>query len=273
MKRDYFNNLKTSIDKALDGYLPSEKEEPKTIHKAMRYSVFSGGKRLRPILVVEASMACGGKLKDAVRVGCAVELVHTYSLIHDDLPSMDNDDYRRGKPACHKAFGEANAILAGDGLLTLAFNVITKDVNPKIASKAVRELSDAIGTKGMVGGQVIDLEFQRKRKRMDKKKLDYVNRLKTARLFETCTKLGAIVADASPRHIRAMSKYGEALGMAFQIVDDMIDREGYAKLFGKARARQDAKILIEKAKASLSIFGPKAERLKRIADHLLERES
>ena len=157
----YLKQSKALIDKALDRYLPSETREPKTIHKAMRYSIFSGGKRIRPIIVLEACKACAGArpralkrryLNEALVIGCAVEMVHAYSLIHDDLPAMDDDDYRRGLPASHKVFGEANAILAGDALLTLAFNILSKHLSAQTGIKAVKELSEAIGTYGMVGG-------------------------------------------------------------------------------------------------------------------------
>ena len=147
------DKVRQSVDRALDSYLPSAAEEPRGIHKAMRYSVFSGGKRIRPLVVIEACRACGGTPKAALAAACAIECVHTYSLIHDDLPSMDDDNYRRGKPTCHKAFDEATAILAGDGLLTFAFLILARKLKPQIASCAIAELADAIGTKGMVGGR------------------------------------------------------------------------------------------------------------------------
>lgn len=267
----YLNSLRSLIDKSLDAILPSGKKEPRIIHKAMRYTVLAGGKRIRPILVMEASRACGGRLKDAVMIGCAVELVHAYSLIHDDLPSMDNDDYRRGKPSCHKVFGEANAILAGDALLTLAFNIISKNLKaPDIGIKAVRELSDAIGAAGMVGGQAMDIKFSTKRLK-GVRILNFINRLKTAKLFEASSKLGAISARAGKKDLAAMAGYGAALGMAFQIVDDIIDGEGYAELFGIKKARSDAERLIAKSKNTLSDFAEKADRLREIADYVLER--
>lgn len=258
------NELRNLVDRYLDKYLPKESEEPKIIHKAMRYSVFSGGKRLRPILVIESSKACRGRLKDALPVACAVELVHTYSLIHDDLPSMDDDDYRRGKPSCHKKFGEANAILAGDGLLTLAFNIISKREDSKVTAGVVMELSESIGTKGMVGGQVIDLEFKNRDK--NKNILHNINRLKTSKLFEASAKLGGITAGAAKKELSALGRYGASLGMAFQIVDDIIDGEDYVRLFGTDEAARDSEALIRRAKAALNIFGKKAKRLEEIAD-------
>ena len=260
---------KDQIDAALNKYLPSEKDEPRAIHKAMRYSVFSGGKRLRPIIAIESAKACGGRPKDILPLACAVELVHAYSLIHDDLPSMDDDDYRRGKPSCHKAFGEANAILAGDALLTLAFNVISKSPNPKLGSSAVKELSRAIGTCGIVGGQALDLMYKDRRK--DERILERINRLKTSKLFEVSARLGAMAAGSNAKEIKAMAAFGSDLGMAFQIVDDIIDRGDYVKRFGMARARRDAEQLIERAKSKLAIFGAGAKNLKAIAEYILNR--
>ncbi len=264
-------DLRNIIDRYLDKYLPRQSEEPKIIHKAMRYSVFSGGKRLRPILVIESSRACGGRLKDALPVACAVELVHTYSLIHDDLPSMDNDDYRRGKLSCHKKFGEANAILVGDALLTLAFNIISKRGDPKVAVGAISQLSESIGTKGMVGGQAIDIEFKNRDK--NKNILQNINHLKTSKLFETSAKLGGIAAGATKKELNAIGMYGASLGMAFQIVDDIIDGEDYVKLFGMDKARRDSEALLRRAKDALKIFGKKAERLEEIVNEASYRKN
>lgn len=277
---NYFNNLKELIDGRLDKYLPSEKDDPKMLHKAIRYSVFSGGKRIRPVIVIECSRVCGGSFKHVLPVASAIELVHTYSLIHDDLPSMDDDDYRRGKPSCHKAFGEANAILAGDALLTLAFNIISKNSNPRIAIAIIRRLSDAVGTYGMVGGQAIDLEFSAKggflpntkNRKKNKDTLYYINRLKTSKLFEVTAEAGAIVAGAHRKKVGAMARYGEHLGLAFQIVDDIIDGERFQELcMDTSKACRDSKILIQKAKDALRIFGKRANRLKEIADYVLNR--
>jgi geranylgeranyl diphosphate synthase type II len=185
---------------------------------------------------------------------------------------MDDDDYRRGKPACHKAFGEANAILAGDALLTLAFGVIAKRLNPKIAAIATLELADAIGTSGLVGGQAADLEF--KGRITSLKSLNYINNLKTARLFEASARIGAIIAEnGGERYIDAMAAFGAYLGRAFQIIDDVLDREGYAKASGVKKAREDAGRLIFGAKKALDIFGLKAGRLKDIADYILSRQT
>ena len=261
MKR-YLEKTRLDIDNALDNYLPGAKVEPKALHKAMRYSVFSGGKRIRPILAIEASAVCGKRSPQILAAACAIELIHTYSLIHDDLPSMDDDDYRRGKPSCHKAFGEAEAILAGDALLTLAFNLIAKKYEPETGINLIKELSEAIGTEGMVGGQALDIEFDGKNK--DKIIAAKINRLKTAKLFEVSAKIGAISSGAKAEKIKKLANFGLYLGCAFQVTDDILDGES---LFTK----KDAEIFINKAKLSLEIFGDKALRLKKMADLVLHR--
>lgn len=250
-------NLKAEIDKKLDRYLPKTSEEPRIIHKAMRYSVFPGGKRIRPIIVLEACKACGGKDRDAIAAACAIELIHTYSLIHDDLPSMDDDDFRRGKPSCHKKFGEAIAILAGDALLTLAFNILAKECEPKIAVSVIRELSAAAGTRGMVGGQVMDIAKYRN--------TAIINRLKTAKLFEAAAKTGAISAGAYGKKVKAMAGYGMNLGMAFQLADDLTDKDGPGVSDTTVAGRETGRF-IRKAKNGLNIFGTRASGLKKIAD-------
>ncbi len=273
----YLERSARSVDKALGRYLPSEKEEPRAIHRAMRYSVFSGGKRIRPILAIEAARTCRalrraqgtGRPKDAMVAACAIELIHTYSLIHDDLPSMDNDDYRRGKPTCHRMFGEANAILAGDALLTLAFNIIATGMSPERGAGCARELSEAAGTRGMVGGQAIDIEWRDDD--VGAKTLNTIHMLKTAKLFEVSTKLGAVSAGAGRKAASAMASFGASVGMAFQMVDDIIDGDGYAKLYGEEKARRDCESVVLEAKAALAVFGRKAQRLKDIADYLAER--
>jgi len=254
--------LKKLIDKSLDKLLPRASEEPKALHAAIRYSVFPGGKRIRPLITIETCRACGGKFKDAVAAASAVELVHTYSLIHDDLPSMDDDDYRRGKPSCHKAFGEANAILTGDALLTLAFSVIAENYGPKRCAHMIKELSEAIGTKGMVGGQALDVEMAGRK--ISKKKKTAINRLKTAKLFEVSAVLGAIAAGTSMAKINAAAKFGAYLGTAFQITDDIIDGENSFSV-------KDAEAAIEKSKKALKVFGKRADTLKKIADYILCR--
>jgi len=273
---DRFEKARLEIDEALDRFLPEASRKPGIIHKAMRYSVFSGGKRIRPILVMESCRACAGtngrglknKMKDALAIACAVEMAHTYSLIHDDLPAMDDDDLRRGKPTCHKVFGEANAILAGDALLTLAFNVISAQVEAETSARAIKELSEAIGTFGMVGGQVLDMEH--KSGSPGRKVQDEINSLKTARLFEASTKLGAIAAGAL-KDSAAMGRYGRAIGEAFQIVDDIMDDDGSANLSGKKRLAAMAFKATSEAKLAVKRFGVKADRLIETADMLLKR--
>lgn len=267
--KEYMSKSIKLVDGALDGYLPSEKEGPVIINRAVRYSVFSGGKRIRPILAIESCKACGGREKDAMPAACAIELVHTYSLIHDDLPAMDDDDLRRGKPTCHKVFGDANAILAGDALQAFAFEMISEEMDYNIGMKVIRELSRAIGAKGMVGGQAIDLEYKGKAKKT--KTLNNINRLKTAKLFEASAKIGAMAAGAKPGGVTLMADFGASLGMAFQIVDDILDRGDYAKIFGMRKARKDALGLIEKAKNGIKKIGEKGNRLAAIADYVLER--
>lgn len=253
------NKLKPiEVEKNLNKYLPSPAN---ALKKAMRYSVLSGGKRIRPIITIESAKICGGSVKNAMPVACAIEFMHAYSLIHDDLPAMDNDDFRRGKPSCHKAFGEAIAILAGDALLTLAFNIIAKNARPEIGLAVIRDVSDAIGVNGMAGGQALDLEFQKNRK--SKKFLNKINSLKTARLFEVSAKAGALTAGATQRQAKALQEFGFFFGMSFQAVDDRLD--------GENARRNEAECFSAKAKQKLKIFGKKADRLKDISDHILRR--
>ena len=253
------------IESALRKYLPKGGD---TLSKAMRYSIFSGGKRIRPILTIESSKACGGRLKDALPAACAIELVHTYSLIHDDLPAMDNDDFRRGKPTCHKVFGEANAILAGDALLTLAFNIIASNSKPSVGIRIIRELSDAIGANGMVAGQALDLESQVKRsinKRQDRAMAKKIDLLKTAKLFSAAAKIGALTAGARTNKVRAMEQFGLDLGLSFQIVDDYLDGEGPMR-------QKSITSLIEKAKSDLNVFGRNARGLRNMLECLSRRK-
>ena len=268
--KEYISERISAVDRGLDRYLPGEDTIPHQIHRAMRYSVYSGGKRIRPILAIAACEACGGRRVDAVPAACAIEIIHTYSLIHDDLPSMDNDDLRRGKPSCHKRFSEGTAILAGDGLLTLAFEILSTQRNGIIASTIVKELALAVGTLGMIGGQMIDLE--NKGKDVDLPTLEYMNAHKTGALIATSLKIGAIAARTTKRKVKAIWRYGEFLGLAFQVVDDILDKEGYAKLLGAAEARREANSFIEKAKDSLYPLGKRARVLKALADYILERK-
>ncbi len=271
--KSYIEDSRSLIDKALDKYLPEIDHEPKTIHRAIRYSVFSGGKRIRPIIVLEACKTCMPRrhhFADALVIASAIEMVHTYSLIHDDLPSMDDDDYRRGKPTVHKKFGEANAILAGDALLTLAFNVISKCLDARTGFTAVKKLSEAIGTYGMVGGQAMDISF--KNKRISAFTQKRINNLKTAKLFEVSAKLGAIAAGTSDKKIRAMAEFGESVGSAFQLVDDIMDSDNFSTPSLEAlKIRALAGDATIKAISALEVFGSDADRLREIADFMLKR--
>lgn len=256
------------IDKELDRLLPKANEEPRALHRAMRYSVFSGGKRLRPILAIESCRLCGGRITDVIRPACAIEMIHTYSLIHDDLPAMDNDDYRRGRPSCHKRFGEATAILAGDALLTLAFSLLANDKDKEHSNKAIRELSKNIGSRGMVGGQEVDLKNKRS---LNKKTLNFIMENKTAALFKASLMLGAIFGNADKRKEAALYRFGKFLGLAFQLMDDYFDNDGYARIIGKDKTRKKALEFIEKAKGQLRPFGKRADRLKALADFVVYR--
>jgi len=267
----HLKKLKTIVDKKLAGYLSPNAKGVKLLYEAMRYSVLSSGKRLRPIFAIESAKICGGSLKDTLPAACAIEFIHTYSLIHDDLPSMDDDNYRRGRLTCHKVFGEANAILAGDALLPLAFNIISKETDPAIGLRIIEELSEAVGAGGMAGGQVMDLQYKKRRK--NRNILSRINLLKTARLFAASAKCGAITAQVPPKEVRAMEAFGLFFGMSYQIVDDILDGGDYPRVLGKDTARRASEDFIKKADDSLSIFGNRADGLKEIASHILRRES
>ena len=255
-------SLNTLIDKKLDAVLPPATEEPKLLHRAMRYSVFSGGKRIRPVIVIEAARACGADAGKALPAACAVELVHTYSLIHDDLPSMDDDDLRRAIPSCHKAFGEAEAILAGDALLTRAFGVIAESYPPKTSAAIIKRLSDALGSRGMVGGQAMDMGKGHKTAAV----LDRIDGLKTGKLFEASAALGAIAAGAAESGIKALQRYGEYFGSAFQIADDISDADRYLNKTSIKKAAASCIRIAGEAKKAVSRFGRRAEGLNALAD-------
>ncbi|NQT96096.1 MAG: polyprenyl synthetase family protein [Candidatus Omnitrophica bacterium] len=266
--KEYLKSKKNLVDKELFALIPDLKERPKIVHKAIRHAL-KGGKRVRPILCLASSKAAGGREKDLLKVSCAIEMIHAYSLVHDDLPSMDNADYRRGLLSCHKKFGVANAILAGDALLTLSFNLLsgaTKDL--ALNSKVAKELSYAAGTFGMIGGQAIDISSSEK----DLLTLEYINIHKTGALIAASCKIGAMAAKAKPKDISALFKFGEYIGLVFQIVDDILDSEGIAKLIGPKRAYEYAKELTEKAKSSISYQGKRARPLCDLADFILNRK-
>jgi geranylgeranyl diphosphate synthase, type II len=290
----YLDARRAIVDAALDRALPAESAEPVTIHRAMRYSVLAPGKRLRPILVIAGAEAVGGGADAVLDTACALELIHAYSLIHDDLPAMDDDDYRRGRLTSHKVFGEAMAILAGDALLTLAFRLVATNAArvapPALVASIVAEVADAAGTDGMVGGQVVDIESEGKSITPDM--LDYIHLRKTAALIRAALRVGALLAGARAEHVEAISRAGQALGLAFQIVDDILDVEGslaelgksagsderkrkatYPSLHGLPASKQRARELIEETKQLLSPLGPPADPIRALADFVFERRS
>lgn len=293
--KEYLAEKKALINAALDGLLPGEELYPPVIFQAARYSLMAGGKRLRPILCMAAAEAVGGKAEAVMPVACALELIHTYSLIHDDLPAMDNDDYRRGKLTSHKVFGEDIAILAGDALLTEAFNLLARrdlmpGVPPECLLDITREVSEAAGWFGMVAGQVLDVRSEGKT--VDLKTLQQIHRLKTGAMIRVSLRAGAILSGAPAAALASLSDYGRQIGLAFQIADDILNVEGDRALLGKGTgsdaargkvtfpsllgieaSRARAKALIGEAVASLASFDERAAPLRSIALYILERKS
>ncbi len=290
--QSYLKEQCARVDAELDRLMPPTGEFPPAIHQAMRHSVFAGGKRIRPILCLEGGRLFGGDEASLLKLGCSIEFIHTYSLIHDDLPALDNDDLRRGKPACHVAFGEATAILAGDALLTLAFETLSA---PAVTGEARRlrvlhELSTAIGTRGMIGGQVVDLEASGRDP--DPATLEYIHATKTAALIRACARSGAIYAGAADADLDRITLYGERVGLAFQVADDLLDVSGstaslgktpgkdgrqkkvtYPAVHGVEAARRIASQLVAEALAALESYGERARRLDEIARYLATRET
>jgi geranylgeranyl diphosphate synthase type II len=290
---EYLQASQQTIDAALDKWVPPETAPPESLHRAMRYSLFAGGKRIRPILSVAAASAISDDVAAIEDAACSLELIHTYSLIHDDLPALDNDDLRRGRPTCHKVFGEAMAILAGDALLTLAFEVLSK--LPKVAASRridlVRELATASGTfNGMIGGQVHDIEGEGKSPTAEL--LESIHRAKTGALLRASVRMGAIFASANPEQLTAISSFGEHVGLAFQIVDDILDVEQPSEALGKTAGKdaqqkkitfpavyglEQSRTMAEQerlsAYASLEVFGQRADRLRQIADLIVSRKA
>jgi len=291
--RNHLEQVAARVDAELDLVLPPAEQYPPSIHKAMRYSVFAGGKRLRPTLCLEVGRLFGGDEKGLLRLGSALELIHTYSLIHDDLPALDNDDLRRGRPTSHRVFGEAMAILAGDALLTLAFEIISDGRAGAAACqlRIIHELAHAIGTqKGMVGGQVIDMESNDRTS--DSATLDYIHSAKTGAFIRMAARAGAIYAQASEEDVARVTTYGEKIGMAFQIVDDLLDVLGsqaelgetigkdaqqhkatYPALHGIELSKQVASRSAAEACAALEPYGERARILQGIAQYLIVRTS
>ena len=294
--KTYLKEKIALVDTALEQYLPREEERPRSIHKAMRYSVFAGGKRVRPVLMLAACEAVGGLVAKAMPTACAMEMIHTYSLIHDDLPAMDDDDFRRGRPTNHKVFGEAIAILAGDGLLTEAFKLLsnprfTGSTNPATTLAVIQEIAVCAGTYGMVGGQVVDMESEGKPE-MDLPTVQYIHTHKTGALIKASVVAGALLGGADQQQLAAIRRYGEAAGLAFQIADDILDIEGtteeigkdagsdeargkatYPAVMGLAAAKQEAQAMMDEAMLSLEMFGAAAEPLRAIARYIVERKN
>jgi geranylgeranyl diphosphate synthase type II len=281
------------IDSTLDKYLPPENMVPETLHKAMRYSVFAGGKRMRPVLCLAAAKAVGSATQALLAAACGLELIHTYSLIHDDLPAMDNDDYRRGKLTNHKVYGDAIAILAGDALLTLAFQLIAESgrdgsAPPQVVTQVLKEVAEAAGSLGMIGGQVIDIESENKM--IDQDTLNYIHTHKTGALFKASVRSGALLGGATDSQLAQLTRYAECLGLAFQITDDILDVEGdsaklgktvgsderkkkstYPARYGLTESKQLARQSVDEAIAALQGFDERADILRYIAGYLLDR--
>ena len=287
----YLKSRQRLIDRALDRFLPKETAAPPTIHKAMRYSLFAGGKRLRPILCLAAAEGCTGTANAALPLACAMECIHTYSLVHDDLPSMDNDDFRRGRATCHKVFGDGIAVLAGDALLTVAFEIVAraKPTRRYSMSEILREISVAAGSRKLIAGQVADLEAEGKKVSRDE--LRYIHENKTSAMITTSVRLGAMSANADAKRLRAITKFGYALGLAFQVIDDILDdtqtseklgksagkdvaaqKATYPAVIGLDASRAEARRLTNAAQGALKVFGKGAEPLRELANYLLARE-
>lgn len=289
---DFFEADHAAIEAQLQKILPGESTPPASIHRAMRYSVFAGGKRIRPILCLECARMFTSDLAGAIQAGCAIEFIHTYSLIHDDLPALDNDDLRRGKPTCHKVFGEAMAILAGDALLTLAFEALASaPVEAARGVQLIREISSAAGTvNGMVGGQVADVEAGGKP--VDAQTLEYIHRSKTAALICGSIVAGAIAGGAGQNDVERLRRFGQQIGWAFQVVDDILDVEEssaslgktagkdqaqqkatYPALYGIERSKSIAADLEANALKELDCYEDRASRLRQLAQFLVARRS
>ena len=289
--KTYLTTRAAEVDAALDIFLPKAKERPATIHSAMRYCVFSGGKRLRPVLCLAAAEACGGDVENALAPACAVELMHTYSLVHDDLPAMDDDDLRRGRATCHIVYGEGMAVLCGDALLTEAFAVLAQTPVTELyaARDFISELALTGGSRKLIGGQVMDLEGEGKT--LSKRDLVRIHETKTAALLITSLRLGAMTANATSAKLEALTTFGYNLGLAFQVIDDILDvtqstevlgktagkdqaveKSTYPALLGLDGSRKEAAKLTRKAMAALKPLGTRGERLEEIARSLLERE-
>ena len=293
--KTYLEQKRQDVDRFLDSVMPPESAPPANLHKAMRYSLFAGGKRVRPILTIAAYEAVGGSSPTILPLASSLELIHTYSLIHDDLPAMDNDDYRRGKLTNHKVFGEAMAILAGDALLTMAFDIVSRPdlvdgLDPRSQVRVIQELAAGAGNVGMVGGQVADIEAEGKD--IDLATLEGVHRWKTGKLIRASVRIGGIAGGATADHLNRLTSYAEDIGLAFQIADDVLNVTGtreelgkdantdasrgkktYPAFFGVDGARKLADERVASAIAHLKDFGPKAEPLRELARYITARKN
>jgi geranylgeranyl diphosphate synthase, type II len=288
----FFEEDRAAVDAALDRLLPGENVQPPSIHRAMRYSVQAGGKRVRPVLCLESARIFSAEVTPILPIACALEFIHTYSLIHDDLPALDNDDLRRGKPTCHKKFGEAAAILAGDALLTLAFETLANaPIEPARRVAILSHVAASAGTiGGMVGGQVADLEAEKKT--IEPAELEYIHRSKTAALIRASVVAGAIGGGADEESVARLKRFGETIGWAFQVVDDILDVEEssaalgktagkdaaqrkatYPALYGIEKSRKFATELETRAMAELAFYGPRAARLQELAELIVRRRA
>lgn len=285
---------KEYVDEQLANYLRDLPDEPQPIHQAMNYAVMNGGKRLRPILVLEGTAIAGGDTLKVLPAACGIEMIHCYSLVHDDLPAMDNDDFRRGKPTCHRVFGEANAILTGDALLTAAFGLMARNadidgIDPGDVIRVIHEVAQAAGSQGMVGGQVMDLASENQDEQFD---LSILHGLKTGELFKASLRIGAILSKINDEGLEALTQYARHFGLAFQITDDILDvcgdqaligkpvgsdaknvRTTYTSLYGLEGARIKAEQSVEACLDSLNIFAGKADFLRDLARFTLCRTS
>ncbi len=289
--QDFLATRTDAVNRALDKFLPSETTRPATIHKAMRYSLFAGGKRMRPALCLAAAQACGGPEKDALPLACAVECIHTYSLIHDDLPAMDNDDFRRGKPTNHKVFGDGVAVLAGDALLTQAFEIGAQCKKfPRYPHRTIiLEIARAAGSLQLIAGQVADLEGEGRK--ISETELKFIHERKTSALLCCAVRLGGMSANCTPGQLAALTRFGYHVGLAFQVIDDILDvtqtsenlgktagkdvaeqKATYPAIVGLERSRKIASQLTDKAFAALKIFKGRAAALESLAEYLLKRD-
>lgn len=291
--KEELKNRVVNIEDLLNEYMPKVEGYQKTIFDSMNYSLKAGGKRLRPILTLEACKLVGGNEKDAYPFALAIEMIHTYSLIHDDLPALDNDDLRRGRKTNHKVYGEAMAILAGDGLLNYAYEIMLRESlskgEPEKYLKAINEIAKASGIYGMIGGQVVDIESEGKS--IDMEKLDFIHMNKTAAIIIGCMRAGAIIGGASEEELENVTKYAKNIGLSFQIVDDILDIVGdeaklgkkvgsdidnekstYPSLIGLEKSKETANKLIAEAKMSIDYINKDSEFLNNLADYIVDRE-